>query len=221
MEKVIVFGVGQTAEITYSFLTHDSPYEVVGFTADRAYLQKNELLGLPLVAFDDIERIFPPDEYQLSIPISYRNMNKLRAEKYYQAKHKGYSLISYISPRAMVWPGLVVGDNCYILENSIINPYTSIGNNVFIGPGCNLGHHIDIKDHCFIGPSAVILGSTTIEPYCLIGANSTIKDGGITVGREAVVGMGSVITKDIAERQVYLGNPAKLHVVPSNELKLV
>ena len=50
MEKVIVFGVGQLASLAYFYLTHDSPYEVTGFTVDRDYLKESEFFGLPVVA---------------------------------------------------------------------------------------------------------------------------------------------------------------------------
>src|SRR4030065_564530 len=86
------------------------------------------------------------------------------AEKYYQAKEKGYELISYVSPHAVTWPGLVIGDNCFIGDYSVISPFVEIGNNIQICSGSNVGHHCVIKDHCFISPGAVILGSATIEP---------------------------------------------------------
>ena len=150
--------------------------------------------------------------------MSYRNMNKLRAEKYYQAKAKGYDLISFVSPHAVTWPGLVIGDHCFIGDNAVICPFAEIGNNVFIGPGSLIGHHCVIKDHSFISPNAVILGSTTIEPYCLIGANSTIRDGGITIARECVIGAGVSITANTRERGVYMNKRAELLQKPSNQM---
>lgn len=218
MERVIVFGNGQPAEMNCFYLTHDSRYEVAAFTVDRAYIKESSLFGLPVVPFESIESIYPPDEYKMSLLISYRNMNRLKVEKYDQAKAKGYELVSYISSRASTWPGLVLGDNCFIYDNSVICPFAEIGNNVFIGPGSLISHHCVIKDHCFIGPNAVILGSTTVEPYCVIGANSTIRDGGVVIARECIIGTGVSIIKDTRERGVYINKPAELLGKPSNEL---
>jgi sugar O-acyltransferase (sialic acid O-acetyltransferase NeuD family) len=217
MDKVIVFGNGQTASENYFYLSHDSIYKVAAFTVDRDYIKEDTFLGLPVVPFEDIESIYPPDEFKMSIFISYRKMNSLRAEKYGLAKEKGYQLIGYISSRANTWPGLVVGENSFIFENSVIGPFSKIGNNVVIA-GSFIGHHCVIKDHCFVSPNAVVLGSTTIEPYCLIGANSTIRDGGITIARECIIGAGVYIAKDTKERGVYLNRPAELVPKPSNEL---
>jgi len=100
----------------------------------------------------------------------------------------------------------------------VICPFVEIGNNVSIGPGSVIGHHCVIKDHCFIGPHAVILGSAAVEPYCFIGANATIKDGGVIVARECIIGSGVSITGDTKERGVYINPPPELGPVPSNAL---
>ena len=218
MDRVIIFGNGQEAEMNYIYLTHSSPYEVAAFTVDRAYLKEDRLLGPPVVPFEDIESVYPPDEFKMSLLISYRKVNRFRAEKYVQAKEKGYELISYVSPKAVTWPGLIVGDNSFIAENSVICPFAEIGNNVFIGAGSLIGHHSVIKDHCFVAPHAVILGAATIEPYCLIGANSTIRDGGVVVARECIIGAGVSITADTRAQGVYINRGAELLPKPSSEL---
>lgn len=218
MKNVIIFGNGQAAEMNYFYLTHSSPYTVTAFTVDRTYIKEDTLFGLPMVPFEDVESMYSPHEYKMSILMSYRNLNRVRAEKYDQAKAKGYELLSYVSPKAVTWPGLAIGENCYIGENSVICPFAEIGNNVLIGAGSLIGHHSVIKDHCFIAPHAVVLGSTTIEPYCLIGANSTIRDGGVTIARECIIGAGVTITADTQERGVYIGKAAELLPKPSNEL---
>jgi len=216
--KVIVFGNGEVASANYQYLSQDSQFEVTAFTVDREYIKEATLCGLSVVPFEDIESIYPPDEYKMSILISYRKLNRLRAEKYRQAKEKGYQLINYISSKASTFPGLNIGDNSFIWENVSIGPFTTIGNNVFIGSGSVISHHSIIKDHCWVSPHAVILGSTTIEPYCLIGANSTIRDGGIVIARECIIGAGALISQNTQEKGVYTGNPAKLAPKTSDQL---
>jgi sugar O-acyltransferase (sialic acid O-acetyltransferase NeuD family) len=218
MDKVIVFGNGQGGAMNYMYLTHDSPYEVAAFTVDREYIKEDTLFGLPVVPFEDIESIYPPDEYMMSLYISYRKLNRLRAEKYAQAKAKGYHLISYVSSKAMTLPGLDIGDNCFIGEGTSIGPFVKIGNDVIICGGSTIGHNSVIKDHCFISPHAVVLGFATIEPYCLIGANSIIKDGGITIARECIIGPGTLTTTDTIERGVYVNKPPELLPRRSNAL---
>jgi sugar O-acyltransferase (sialic acid O-acetyltransferase NeuD family) len=217
-EKIVVFGNSVFAEHIYFLLTHDSPYEVVAFTADRKYISDDKLFGLPVVPFETIESYFPPSQYKMSIAVSFQRVNRLREEKYNEAKTKGYQLINYLSSRASLFPDLTMGHNCIILENSIIGPFVKIGNDVTVASGAIIGHHTVLQDHCFISPGAVILGGVTVEEYCLIGANATIKEE-VRVARECLIGTGVSITKNTQERGVYFNPPAELYPKRSDELR--
>lgn len=217
MEKVVIFGATEMAAMSHFYLTHDSPHEVVAFTVDQDYMKEETLCGLPVVPFEDIESIYPPGDYKMLVAIFFGKVNRTRAGKYYQVKEKGYELISYISSKATTWPGLVVGDNCFICEDSVIQPFVEIGNNVIISPGNMIGHHSVIKDHCFLAAHAVVLGCVTVEPYCFLGANSTIRHN-VTIARECIIGAGAFINKSTQERGVYIGGSAELVPKPSNEL---
>ena len=217
MEKVVIFGTSAGAKLSHFSLAHDSPYEVVAFTVDRSYIKEENFCGLPVVPFEEIQSIYPPGDYKMLVALLASRVNKTRAEKYHQAKSKGYELISYISSKAITWPGLVVGDNCFIGEGTICRPFLEIGNNVMIMAGAFLGHDSVIKDHCFIASRAVLLGAVTLEPYCFLGANSTILDG-VTIARECVVGAGAVIHENTQEKGVYRANPPTLLPLPSDKL---
>ena len=216
MPKVVIFGATHAAIWSHFYLTHDSPHEVVAFTVDRDFVKEDTLCGLPVVPFEEVVSIYPPAECKMLVAILFARVNKTRAEKYSQAKAKGYELISYVSSKAVTWPGLVVGDNCIILEGSVIGPFVEIGNDVII-TSSSVGHHSVINDHCFLGAKAVVLGGVTIEPYCFLGASSTIHQG-IVIGRECIIGAGVTITKSTQERGVYINKPAELLPKPSNEL---
>ncbi len=209
VEKVVLFGNAAVASMNYFYLSHDSPYEVAAFTVDRAYIKEDTLLGLPVVPFEEVQSAYPPSEYKMSVGLGFRSVNKFRAEKYTQARARGYELISYVSSKATTWPGLVVGDNCYIGENTTIGPFAKIGNDVVIAPGCVIGHHSVIKDHCFLACGTVVLGCVTVERYCVLGANSTIRDS-TTVAGECIIGAGVTINKNTKERGVYVNRPPEL-----------
>jgi sugar O-acyltransferase (sialic acid O-acetyltransferase NeuD family) len=218
--KVVIFGTSAGATLSHYFLTHDSPHEVVGFTVDEKYLEEKTLRGLPVVPFEEIESIYPPENYKMLVAVLANRINKTRAEKYQQAKAKGYEFISYISSRAITWPDLVVGENCLIGEGTICRPFLRIGNNVITMAGVFLGHDSVIHDHCFIASRTTLLGAVTVGPYCCLGANSTILDG-VTVARECVIGAGTVIHENTQEKGVYKANPPMLLPLPSDKLRHV
>jgi sugar O-acyltransferase (sialic acid O-acetyltransferase NeuD family) len=217
MAKVVVFGIGQWASLVHLYLTHDSPHDVVAFTVDRNYLKVNELFGLPVVAFDEVQKLYLPDEFKMFVPLSFKKMNHLRAEKYSQAKDKGYEMISYVSSKATVFPGFVCGDNCFILEDNTIQPFVEIGNNVVMWSGNHIGHHSLIKDHVFISSHVVLCGCCTIEPFCFFGVNSTVRDETV-VARETLVGAGALIMRDTKEFEVYIGKATEPAGIRSDQI---
>lgn len=201
MSKVILFGTGKIAEVAHFYLTNDSEHEVVAFTVDKEYIKENTFQGLPVIPFEEIEKTYSQNEYKMSIPIGYKNMNKIRAEKYYAAKEKGYSFISYISTKATYY-GTAVGENCFIFENNVIQPFTQIGDNVILWSGNHIGHHAIIENHCFIASHVVVSGSARIGEYSFLGVNSTIRDS-VVVSKENLIGAGALILKDTKEKEVY------------------
>ena len=215
--KVVLFGYGQMAQFAHTVLTNDSPYEVVAFTVDGAYVTEKTVRGLPVVAFEDLERSYPPDAYAMHISVSFRRVNKLRAEKYAEAKAKGYDLVTYISSRAHTWPDLTIGDNCWILEQSVIHPNVVIGNNVYMGSGVHVGHDTTIADHSFLVGMIAVAGYVKLGAYCFVGIHATIRDS-LTIADRTVIGAGSTILRDTHEGAVYVAPPAKLLPYTSDNL---
>jgi len=208
MAKVIVFGVLDTAELAHYYLTHDSEHEIVAFTINRQYIEDESFKGLPVVAFEDVETLFPPTEFSFFAPMTGRNMNRNRENIYNQAKAKGYQFVSYISSRATIFDRDVIGDNCFILEDNTIQPFTTVGNNVVMWSGNHIGHHGQIKDHVFFTSHVVLSGHCVVESYSFFGVNSTIRDY-TAIAQGTLVGMASAITKETEEWGIYIGNPAK------------
>ncbi|MFM9160407.1 MAG: hypothetical protein ACKOPK_21460, partial [Dolichospermum sp.] len=128
MDKVVIFGNSFFAETIYFYLQHDSDYQLIAFTVDESHITSESFHDLPVVAYENLEKYYPPSEYKLFIPLGYERLNKLRTEKYYDAKNRGYNFISYISSRSH-YHHISVGENCLILENSIIEPQVTIGDN--------------------------------------------------------------------------------------------
>lgn len=220
MEKVVIFGTGITAEVVYYYLTKDSPYEVVAFTADREFIEEKEFFSLPVIPFEEIEKFYPPDKFKMFVALSYQKINKVRAKKYEEAKEKGYTLISYVSPQAMVWDNVEIGDNCFIFENNVIQPCVKIGNDVIIWSGNHIGHHGTIDDHVYIASHVVICGLVKIEPYCFLGVNATIRDE-ITIARECIIGAGAVIMQDTKEGEIYRATATEPMPIDSSKLRRI
>jgi sugar O-acyltransferase (sialic acid O-acetyltransferase NeuD family) len=214
MADIVLFGNGANASVAYVYFTSDSPHRVVAFTVDKTYMAEPALYGLPVVPFEEVAQHFPPTQCAMHIPINYKGMNKLRAKKYSEAKGQGYTLVSYINSRVSVYPGLAVGDNCFILDHNVLQPFVQIGNNVVLGCGNHIGHHTIIKDHCFLAAQVTIAGHVTVEPYCFFGVNSTVGDD-VTVAEGCVIGAGALILRDTQVKGMYVARQAQLLPIPA------
>jgi sugar O-acyltransferase (sialic acid O-acetyltransferase NeuD family) len=202
MSDVVIFGVGQWADLAHFYLTHDSPHDVVGFTLDAEYKDSDEHNGLPLCAFEDVQQVHPPSEVSLFIPISFKKVNRVRAERFAAAKEMGYDLVSYVSSKATTWPGFTCGENCFIFEDNTIQPFVEIGDDVVMWSGNHIAHHTKIGDHVMFTSHVVLAGGCTVGDYCFFGANATVR-GETVVGEATVVGMGVAITADTEPFSVY------------------
>ena len=94
-----------------------------------------------------------------------------------------------------------IGNNTRIEGSVYIPPLTVIGNNVFIAPGATF-----TNDPYPMSPKMI---GVTVEDGAIIAARAVIKPG-VTIGKNAVVGMGAVVTKDVPSEKVVIGNPAKV-----------
>jgi acetyltransferase-like isoleucine patch superfamily enzyme len=120
---------------------------------------------------------------------------------------------------------------CSIGRHCKIDSFVYIEGDVVIGDNCNLRAHVfvstgvEIKTHVFIGPGATFtndkqprvkedrgewtIPKTVVEDYASVGARAVILPG-VTIGKNALVGAGAVVTKDVPPNAVVVGNPAKI-----------
>jgi len=194
-KKVVILGDSAFAEVAYECFTHDSEYTVVGFSVESAFLEKNELFGLPVVALEEIEQFFDPVDVEFYAALVYSQLNRLRTRLYEAMKSKGYRPASYISSRAFVWPNAQLGEHCFVFEDNTIQPFVKIGNNVVLWSGNHIGHHSEVKDNCFISSHVVISGFCTIGENTFIGVNSAIANN-VVIGADNWLGVGVNILKN-------------------------
>jgi sugar O-acyltransferase (sialic acid O-acetyltransferase NeuD family) len=216
--SLVIFGSGDMAQIAHYYFRTESNYEVVAFTVNANYIKESEFCGLPVVAFEDVAKKYPPDSYYFFIALGYSKLNAVRKEKFLAAKELGYKLVSFVSLRATVLNEGKIGENCFIFEDNTIQPFVTIGNNVTLWSGNHIGHHSVIHDHTFIASQVVISGRVEIGEQCFVGVNATLRDR-IKIGDRCVVGAGALLLADAAPEGVYVGTPTSRSKVPSTRLR--
>ncbi|MDX8538996.1 isomerase [Mesorhizobium sp. M4B.F.Ca.ET.215.01.1.1] len=140
---------------------------------------------------------------------------------------RGICETSHVGEGTRIWafahvlPGAVVGSNCNICDHVFIENDVIIGDEVTIKCGVQLWDGLRLGNRVFVGPNATFTNDrfprskeypetfllTTVEDGASIGANATILPG-ITIGRQAMIGAGAVVTKNVPANAVVVGNPA-------------
>lgn len=203
--KVVVFGNGELAQLTHHYLTRDAGLEVTAFTVDGAFITQSVMLDLPVVPFESVEAVFPPEDHAFALFVGYRDLNHFRAKLYENVKAKGYKLVSYVHSSAMVSSAATIGDSCHIHEVAVVQAFAAIGDDVVVSPGVLVCHHAVVGDHAFVASRVTILGGARIGAHSVIGASATILDG-ITVGRGCIIGAGAVIANNTRDEEVYISH---------------
>jgi acetyltransferase-like isoleucine patch superfamily enzyme len=123
----------------------------------------------------------------------------------------------------VVLAGAIIGRNCNINAHVLIENDVIIGDNVTVKSGVQLWDGTRIEDDVFIGPNATLtndlmprskqypkrFSGITIKKNASIGANATLLPG-IIIGESAMIGAGAVVTKNVPDHAVVIGNPAKI-----------
>ncbi len=208
-KKLVIVGAGEFGEIAYEYFTMDSPYEVKAFAVEKQYLTESSLYDLPIVAMEELPALYPPEEYETFVAITYPKLNRERTRMYHMCKQYGYRCASYISSRAFVWHNVEVGENTFIFEDNTVQFHAKIGNNVVLWSGNHIGHRSVIKDNCWLTSHVVVSGFCSVGENSFIGVNVSIGDR-VTIADDSVIGAGSVTVKSLEEKgRVYIGSPAK------------
>ena len=118
---------------------------------------------------------------------------------------------------AIIRDNVTLSDSCIVLMGAVINVGAVIGDGTMIDMNAVIGSGAKIGNNCHVSAGVVIAGvlepistkSVIIEDNVFIGANAVILEG-VRIGKGSIIGAGSIVTKDIPENCVAIGNPARI-----------
>ena len=162
-----------------------------------------EVNDVQVLGYEDVKKKYTNLEVVMGIgePL-------VREKKFRLLENDGISIATLIHPdvyipdTTIIGKGVVIQYGCFISCNVIIRDY------VYIQPQCNIGHDDVLAEGCMIAGFCNLAGNVSVDEYTYLGLNVAIKEG-ISVGRYSIVGMGSIVHKDIPDEMIAMGNPAR------------
>lgn len=204
VEKIIIVGFsGFGKEVL--FLAKRLGVEIQGFLDDSPNVQGEKFAGVAVLG-----RISQWQEYSDCKFVIAIGNPAVREKIYNDMLAIGVPrFATLIDPAAIVLPELVeIGEGSIICAGTICTVNITIGKQVIINLNCTIGHDSKVGDFATIAPMVAVSGNVNVGRSVEIGTSASIRQG-LSIGDSAMLGMGSVLTKDMPEKVVFFGSPAK------------
>lgn len=182
-------------------------WEQILFADDDPAKNGTLLEGRPIMSFAQLTETHDKNQLEFVISVGEPAIKDII---YNKLKANGCRLTNLIYPDIAIPESVQLGEGIVIKQGTFtIPPMAVLGNNVLIQSPCALGHNIVLGDNVVISSFCFVGGDTTIGKDTYIGPHACLRNG-IKIGEGAVIGMGSVVTKDIPDRAVAYGNPCEV-----------
>ncbi len=219
-KQLVIFGTGKIADVIYYYAGTECGFDIAAFCVDNEYMKEETFNGLPVHSFEEIERKFSPQQYDMFIAVGYQDLNRVRENKCREAMVKGYSLVSVISPLCNIPVNVVLGWNCFVMPPAIVHPCVEIKNNVFVWSGAMVAHHSVIEDNCWLTSCCNISGNVLLGANTFMAINATIGHS-VHVGKNCFLGANTLVIKNLEDDKVVIAESNKpLRLTSSQFLRM-
>lgn len=210
MERLVIVGCGQHANVVAYNLKCQRKYELIGyFDSDQTKIGEMHN-GFPVLeCYKDANLSELREKYGVSkFFIGFGNM-KYRKSVYNDFVEAGWEAANIFHPDAVISGDAVIGNGVLIEAGCLITPNPIIGDNVVINTGSQVNHDNIVEDHVYIASGVILSGGVTVME------NTLIDDGvivclGRSVGKNCIIGAGAVVTRDVPDNVVAYGNPCRV-----------
>jgi sugar O-acyltransferase (sialic acid O-acetyltransferase NeuD family) len=215
MQKVIIIGgVGNGTVIAQAIKDSNirgcNELSVEGYFSDR--IAPGDIIeGLPVIAKTNKEniRLYTDKGYKFIFTVYRIDGQEERLSLFEDLELTNKNLATFIHPTAYVAPDVTIEGGVVIMPYVMISSNARIGKGSLIMTGATVGHNTLIGMYNHIASQAVVGGYIKSDIGVHFGLNCTVREH-LTIGKNSTVGMGAVLTKNVSEKEIWVGNPAKL-----------
>ncbi len=200
-------GAGTLAAFTYQRASAETGALIAGFLNDTVAVGSH-IDGYPVLAkFDDWASLDPAT--RLLAPLHKARAMAARAARISSLCVPPERWTCVVDPDALVAEGTIAGHGIWVQAGAAVMPTARIGNHVAIRSNAHVSHDVTVEAFAAIGLGAIVCGYAKLREGAYLAPAAVVRDG-VTVGRFAVVGLGAVVTRDVPDHAVVVGNPARV-----------
>ena len=210
--KVVILGGTGNGTVVAAAIEHArrmgaTDLEVAGFLNDREEVGKHLDLFPVIGKLADAPRLLH-EGYWFINTILRIDGNRERIALFESLGIPDDRLATFVHPQAYVAPSVQLGPGCVVMPNVSMSPASRLGKGCLMMAGAMMGHDNEVGDFCHIAAQAAVGSYLHIGEGVHIGLNATIREF-LSIGDFATLGACAVLTKNIPDNEIWIGNPAK------------
>lgn len=166
---------------------------------------KDKIDNEKIFSFEDIISKYSPKDIEFMTGIGEP---VIREKLYNKVKEKDYSFAILVHPSASVAESAILEEGTMVAHNAFVSIKAHLFTNTLVQPLACVHHECSVGRNSVVSTSAVMGGNSSLGYNSFIGLGASVKQG-ISVGNGSVVGMGAVVIKNVSDRVMVVGNPAR------------
>lgn len=209
MKNIILIGGGNQAHYTIDIINKEGKYNIIGII-DSIHDIGSDRFGYKVLGRqEDIVKL--KEQYNIEGGVISIGDNWVRYYVSSQIKKQipNFNFVNAIHPSVIIGDNVQLGKGVVMMAGCIINPKSKIGDFTFFATGAQIDHDCNIKDYSSISAGSITGGYVTLGEFSAITLGVTIVDR-LKIGKNTVIGAGSLILKDIPDNVLVYGNPARI-----------
>lgn len=205
MHKTLIFGCGAQGRIVLELLRAQGRSEGIEFVDDNPTFWGMAIHGARIGGFDHVKN-YDRDQCEVIVALGHPSRRLKLAQRL--AAH-GFRFMNAVHPSAIVAPSAKMGVGNVVSAGSIINTDAQIGSHTLINTSVVVEHDCRIEDGATLSPGVTMGGRVLIKERAFLGVRAVVLPR-MTIGADSIVAAGSVVTKDVPERALVVGVPARV-----------
>ena len=200
-----IYGYGghglEVEELARVINLKENRWEKIIFVDDA----KDKIDNEKIFSFEDIISKYSPKDIEFMTGIGEP---VIREKLYNKVKEKDYCFAILVHPSASVAESAILEEGTMVAHNAFVSIKAHLFTNTLVQPMACVHHECSVGRNSVVSTSAVMGGNSSLGYNSFIGLGASVKQG-ISVGNGSVVGMGAVVIKNVSDRVMVVGNPAR------------